>query len=192
MDPPALVQLFHERQSRLSLKSAARIIARAQETLLPELLGRYPAELLQHDLNCSTNFSPPDRLEQRLAELLATTPYAMWAKLKGLSVVQVASLAAAIGDPANYSEAAQIFRRSGLVSGRNDSGRRQRKGQGSPVLKAGDVYLRRALMNALATLLLHQPILIRYYQHLKKSKPDGVASCGHCPTFGRHPLGYFA
>jgi len=177
MDPSALVQLFHERQSRLGLKSAARIIARAQETLLPDpLLVDIRAELLQHDLELLDELqSHLAVLEQRLAELLATTPYAVWAKLKGLSVVQVASLAAAIGDPANYSEAAQIFRRSGLVSGRNDSGRRQRKGQGSPVLKAGDVYLRRALMNAIATLLLHQPVLIRYYQQLKKSKPDGVA-----------------
>ncbi len=177
MEPSTLVRLFHERQYRLGLKSAARIIARAQETLLPEpLLVDIRAELLQHDLELLDELqSHLAVLEQRLAVLLATTPYAVWAKLKGLSMVQVASLAAAIGDPANYSDAAQIFRRSGLVSGRNDSGRRQRKGQGSPVLKAGDVYLRRALMNALATLLLHQPALARYYQHLKLSKPDGVA-----------------
>ena len=177
MTPLALVQLFHQHQSRLGLKSAARIIARAQETLLPELLlVDIRVELLQHDLELLDELqSYLAVLEQRLAALLATTPYAVWAKLKGLSVVQVASLAAAIGDPAHYSDAAQIFRRSGLVSGRNDSGRRQRKGQGNPVLKAGDVYLRRALMSALATLLLHQPVLIRYYQQLKKSKPDGVA-----------------
>jgi hypothetical protein len=36
----------------------------------------------------------------------------------------VAKLAAAIGDPNNYTYAAQVFRRSGLVSGRNDSGPR--------------------------------------------------------------------
>lgn len=177
MTPQALVKLFHEYQYRLSLKSAARIIARAQETLLPDpLLAEIRCELLQHDLELLDAFqSHLAVLEQRLAELLATTPYTVWINLKGLSVVQVASLAAAIGNPANYSEAAQIFRRSGLVSGRNDSGRRQRKGQGNPVLKAGDVYLRRALMSALSTLLLHQPALSRYYHLLKKSKPDGVA-----------------
>lgn len=177
MNPQALVNLFHERQYRLSMKSAIRIIARAQATLLPDpLLVDIRCELLQHDLELLDELqSHLAVLEQRLAELLATTPYTVWTKLKGLSVVQVASLAAAIGDPTNYSDAAQIFRRSGLVSGRNDSGRRQRKGQGNPVLKAGDVYLRRALMSALATLLLHQPVLSRYYQHLKQSKPDGVA-----------------
>ncbi len=177
INPQTLVNLFHERQYRLSMKSAIRIIARAQATLLPDpLLVDIRCELLQHDLELLDELqSHLAVLEQRLAELLATTPYTVWTKLKGLSVVQVASLAAAIGDPTNYSDAAQIFRRSGLVSGRNDSGRRQRKGQGNPVLKAGDVYLRRALMSALATLLLHQPVLSRYYHHLKQSKPDGVA-----------------
>jgi hypothetical protein len=72
----------------------------------------------------------------------------------------VASLAAAIGDPVNYTDARQVFRRSGLVSGRNDSGNRQCKGKGNAILKTGDVYLRRALMSATATLILHQPVLV--------------------------------
>jgi transposase len=104
-----------------------------------------------------------------------TPPYHIWAKLKGLSVVQVASLAAAIGDPANYTDASRIFRRSGLVSGRNDSGNHQRKGKGNHILKTGDVYLRRALMSAVATLILHQSVLARYSQHLQVTKPAGVA-----------------
>jgi transposase len=62
-----------------------------------------------------------------------------------------------------------------LVCGRDDSGTRQRKGKGKHVVKVGDVYLRRALMSALTTLILHQPVLRTYYTHLKKSKPDGVA-----------------
>jgi len=115
------------------------------------------------------------QLENRLRTLLAQTPYPVWTKLKGLSDIQVASLAAAIGDPANYKYAAQVFRRSGLVPGRNDSGTRQRKGKGKKVVKVGDVYLRRALMNALATLILHQPVLRDYCNKLKVSKPAGVA-----------------
>ena len=87
----------------------------------------------------------------------------------------MAGLAAAIGDPAHYAYAAQVFRRSGLVSGRNDSGIRQRKGKGKRVVKVGDVHLRRVLMNALSTLLLHQPVLTQYFNQLKRSKPAGVA-----------------
>ncbi|MEK7730248.1 MAG: transposase, partial [Planctomycetota bacterium] len=116
-----------------------------------------------------------DHLEQRLGELLAPLPTAVWAKLKGLSTVQAASLTAAMGDPAHYTYAAQIFRRTGLVSGRNDSGNRQRKGKGQGVLKVGDVYLRRALMTATETLILHQPVLHAYYTTLKKTKHPGVA-----------------
>jgi hypothetical protein len=68
-----------------------------------------------------------------------------------------------------------VFINSGLVSGRNDSGNRQRKGKGSHVLKTGDVYLRRALMNAVSTLLLHQPALTHFSKRLQITKPAGVA-----------------
>jgi len=177
MSPQQLVQAFHAQQRRLGPVTAARIVAQAHQTLLPNPeLAAIRCELLQHDLELlETVQIHITTLEQRLASLVAQTPYQVWTKLKGLSVIQVASLAAAIGDPASYTDAAQIFRRSGLVSGRNDSGRRQRKGQGNPVLKAGDVYLRRALMGAIATLILHQPVLRRYDQKLQTTKPAGVA-----------------
>jgi transposase len=80
-----------------------------------------------------------------------------------------------MGDPTHYSQAAQVFRRSGLVSGRNDSGNRQRKGKGNHILKTGDVYLRHALMSATATLIVHQPILARFSRNLQITKPAGVA-----------------
>lgn len=177
MTPEQLVQTFHADHYRLGRAMAAKLIAYAQKILLPDPeLVTIRCELLQHDLalfdEVQTHLAA---LEQRLATLVAQTPYQVWTKIKGLSVVQVASLAAAIGDPAHYTHAGQVFRRSGLVSGRNDSGTRQRKGKGQRVLKAGDVYLRRALMNAVATLILHQPVLRRYDQQLQKTKPAGVA-----------------
>jgi len=177
MSPEQLVQIFRAQHYRLGQKTAAKIIARAQKTLLPDPeLVTVRCELLQHDLVLLEAVQALiAKLEQRLAGLVAQTPFQVWTPLKGISVVQVASLAAAIGDPANYSHAGQIFRRSGLVSGRNDSGNRQRKGKGSRILKVGDVYLRRALMSAVATLLLHQPVLGRYYRKLCRSKPPGVA-----------------
>lgn len=177
MLPAQLVALFHAHRYRLGPAVAAKLIAYAQKVLLPDpQLAAIRCELLQHDLTLLEEVQTHiTALERSLADLLAQTPYQVWTKLKGLSTVQVASLAAAIGDPANYSHAGQVFRRSGLVSGRNDSGRRQRKGKGNHVLKTGDVYLRRALMNAVATLILHQPIPGRYNQLLQKTKPAGVA-----------------
>jgi transposase len=177
LSPQQLVQAFHAGQCRLGPATAARILAQARKTLLPDPeLAAIRCELLQHDLILlETVQAHIGQIEQRLATLLSQTPYQFWIRLKGLSIVQVASLAAAIGDPASYTDAAQVFRRSGLVSGRNDSGSRQRKGKGNPVLKTGDVYLRRALMNAIATLILHQPVLSHYCKKLQATKPAGVA-----------------
>lgn len=177
MSPEELVQAFKARNYRLGHKTAAKIIARAQLALLPDPeLVAIRCELLEYDLTLLEAVQEHiAKLEQRLTDLVAQTPFQVWTQIKGLSPVQVASLAAAIGDPANYSHAGQIFRRAGLVSGRNDSGNRQRKGKGSHILKVGDVYLRRALMSAVNTLLLHQPVLSRYYRKLCRSKPSGVA-----------------
>ena len=177
LTPQQLVRLFHAQNRRLGPMTAAKLIAQARKTLLPKAeLVAIRCELLQHDLALLEAVQAHlAQLESRLAELIAQTPYQVWVKLKGLSVVQVASLAAAIGDPANYTDARQIFRRSGLVSGRNDSGNRQRRGRGNHILKTGDVYLRRALMSATTTLILHQPILTRYTKHLQVTKPAGVA-----------------
>jgi len=55
------------------------------------------------------------------------------------------------------------------------SGTRKRRGKGKRITKAGDVYLRRSLIGAVSTLMLHQPVLHQYYTKLKLSKPAGVA-----------------
>ena len=177
MQPAELVQAFHAQGRRLGPAVAAKIIARAHATLPPDPeLANIRCQLLQVDLALLENTQALlSQLECSLVELVVQTPYQIWTKLKGLSAIQVASLAAAIGDPTHYTTAAQVFRRSGLVSGRNDSGKHQRKGKGSHILKTGDVYLRRALMNAIATLFLHQPCLMRYNQHLQITKSPGVA-----------------
>lgn len=175
--PAELVALFHAQHYPLGQKNAAPLIAYAQKVLWPDPdLIAIRSELLQYDLALLGQVEGHlAQLEDRMCQLLEHTPATIWAKLKGLSPVQVASLVAAMGDPADYTCAAQIFRRAGLVSGRDDSGTRQRRGKGKPILKVGDVYLRRALMAALETLLLHQPVLRTYYAHLKKTKHPGVA-----------------
>lgn len=177
LSPDELVRAFHAQAYPLGPATAARIIAYAQKTLLPDPeLTAIRSELLRCDLALLEEVQRRiTELEEREHRLLAQTPYWIWTRLKGLSPTQVASLAAAIGDPAQYAYAGQVFRRSGLVSGRNDSGTRQRKGKGKGVVKAGDVYLRRALVNGTLTLSLHQPVLSQYYRQLKQSKPEGVA-----------------
>lgn len=178
MSPQDLVAAFHAQHYAMGRMTAAKIIAYAKKALLPdpEVIA-IRCELLSHDLALLDEVeSHIAQLEDRLCALLAQTPYHIWTRVKGLSDVQVAALAAAIGDPTHYNCAAQVFRRSGLVSGRDDSGIRQHKGKGKRIVKVGDVHLRRALMNALYTLRLHQPVLRRYYHQLAQSKPAGVAS----------------
>ena len=172
-----LIDAFHDHGYAMGPKTARKIIAYAQKVLPPdpELIA-IRSELLSHDLALLDEVQRHiTQLEERLCTLLAQTPYQFWVRLKGLSAVQVASLAAATGDPTHYEYAAQVFRRSGLVSGRNDSGTRKRQGKGKRVTKAGDVYLRRSLIGAVSTLILHQPVLHQYYSELKLSKPPGVA-----------------
>jgi len=157
---------------------AAKIIAFARQTLHPdpEVIAVRPP-LLQQDWALLQQLEDHiHQLAERLCLLLSLTPGHIWTRLKGVSPIQVASLVAAMGDPAHYHYAAQLFRRSGLVSGRNDSGTRQKKGKGKHVTKVGDVYLRRALINLAETLSLHQPTLGDYRRRLKRVKPHpGVA-----------------
>jgi transposase len=177
MSTKDLIAAFHECGYAMGPKTARKIIAYAHKVLPPdpELIA-VRCELLAHDLALLDEVQRHiTKLEERLCTLLAHTPYQIWVRLKGLSNVQVASLAATIGDPTHYAYAGQVFRRSGLVSGRNDSGTRKRKGKGKRVTKTGDVYLRRSLIGAVSTLILHQPVLYRYYSQLKLSKPAGVA-----------------
>lgn len=172
-----LIDAFHAHQFKMGPKTAGKIIAYSQKVLLPDAeVIAIRSELLHHDLLLLD--AVEERIavmEERLVDLVSQTPYRHWCNLKGFSDIQVARLAAAIGDPDHYRHAKQIFRRSGLVSGRNDSGIRQNKGKGNKVLKTGDVHLRRALMDAISTFLLHQPVLFRYYAKLKLTKPDLVA-----------------
>ena len=177
MSTTDLIAAFHAHNFKMGPKTAAKIINYAQKVLLPdpEVIA-IRSELLHHDLILLDAVEKRIAvMEERLVDLVSQTPYQIWAKLKGLSDLQVARLAASIGDPEHYTHAKQVFRRSGLVSGRNDSGVHQNKGKGNKVLKTGDVHLRRALLDAVYSLILHQPVLFSYYAKLKLSKPDLVA-----------------
>lgn len=177
MSTTDLIAAFHAHNFKMGPKTAAKIISYTQKVLLPdpEVIA-IRSELLHHDLILLEAVEKRVAvMEDRLVDLVAQTPYQIWTKLKGLSDLQVARLAASIGNPEHYTHAKQVFRRSGLVSGRNDSGVRQNQGKGNKIVKTGDVHLRRALLDAIYSLILHQPVLFSYYAKLKLSKPDLVA-----------------
>jgi transposase len=177
MSTTDLITAFHAHNFKMGPKTAAKIITYSQKVLWPDpAVIAIRSELLHHDLILLD--AVEERIvvmEERLVDLVTQTPYQIWTKLKGLSDIQVARLAASIGDPDHYTHAKQVFRRSGLVSGRNDSGVRQNQGKGNKVVKTGDVHLRRALLDTIHTFILHQPVLYSYYAKLKLTKPDLVA-----------------
>jgi transposase len=177
MSPAELVAVFHQQGLRMGPHTARRITHYAGKVLWPEPeVVAIRRQLLANDLQTLDAVSARTaHYSQQLQQLLAQTPYHFLTQLKGLTPARVASLAATIGDPANYTHAGQVFRRSGLVSGRNDSGARQRQGRGQAITKSGDSYLRRALNDMLNGLILHQPVLRTYYHRLKQTKPVGVA-----------------
>jgi transposase len=173
-----LITAFHKAGYRLGPVGADRIIAYAKKVLLPDpQLIAVRTELLKQDLSLlETLQTHMAQLEAKLHPLLEQTPGYLLTHLKGVSLTQAASLIAAMGDPAHYQYAGQVFKRSGLISGRNDSGIRQKKGKGSHITKVGDPYLRRALLNLVDTLSIHQPTLTPFRRRLKASKPHpGVA-----------------
>jgi len=177
MSPAMLIDAFHEQGFPLGVVGAHKYITYAQKTLWAEpemtLLRR---QWLERDLAFFDRSSARiDALSAQIEPLLAQTPYQILSRFKGISVDTVASFAAAVGDPAHYACAAQIFRRSGLVSGRADSGANQRQGKGKSITKTGDVYLRRALGIMAYGLILHQPVLSSYYHRLAQYKKPGVA-----------------
>jgi transposase len=177
MSPDDLRAAFHARGYRMGPVYASRIIAYAAKVLLPDPeVVAIRCDLLQLDLEALDQvLARLAQLEARLAKRVAATPYHILTRVRGLSPPLVAELAAAIGLPTQYQYAGQVFRRAGLVSGRNDSGARQRQGKGKRVTKVGDVYLRRALMLVTDRLICHQPVLRAYYLRLKRAKPTGVA-----------------
>ena len=177
MSPQEVRAAFHAHGFSMGPVWAKQFIAYAQRSLWadPEVVASRRL-LLTSDLAALDGVSARiDCFVEQIRPLLAETPYQFLTRVKGLAVTSVASFAAAVGDPAHYNNARQVFRRSGLVSGQNDSGTRQRHGEGHPVTKAGDVYLRRALNNMFGGLILHQPVLSAYYHRLKQTKEPAVA-----------------
>jgi len=175
----ALVELYHLQGYHLGIKTAQRIIHFAQQVLLPsqdELEARLP--LLQTDLQFLDSLNQIiSAAEQHISTYLARTKGCILVEVKGIGVLRAASYVAGIGNPEHYEHAAQTFKRSGLVSGRDDSGIRKRDGKGQRVTKVGDPHLRSALHEVTLGLCQWQPYFDQYKDRLEaRAKHPGVAA----------------
>jgi transposase len=179
MSVQELIDRYHARGWRMGPINARRIIAFAQQVLWPDpevIEARLP--LLEIDLALLDGLDAAiAQAEEEIAEYLSRTRGHHLADIKGLSSVQAAGYVAGMGNPELYRNAGQVFKRSGLVSGRNDSGIRQRQGAGRRVTKVGDPHLRDALVQLTRSVALWQPYFGDYKAKLKKrGKHAGVAT----------------
>lgn len=179
MEEQDLIQLFHEQHWRLGSAMAQRIIAFAQQVLWPDeevIAARQP--LLEADLQLLEAVEQViAHAEEQITHYLAHTRGQILTTIKGIGPLRAAALVAGIGNPEHYEHAGQVFRRSGLVSGRDDSGLHQAHGKGRRVTKVGDPHLRRALVEITHGLCQWQPYFGQYKQYLEeRGKHSGVAT----------------
>ena len=178
MSPAALVTLYHQRHWRMGQKQAEKIVAFAQQVLLPEpevIAARLP--LLQIDLELLQAVERAiANADEQIGCYLARTRGQVLTQVKGIGVLHAANYVAGIGNPLHYEHAGQTFKRSGLISGRNDSGTHQNAGAGQRITKMGDPYLRSGLIQVTRSLCLWQQELAQYNIGLRaRGKHPGVA-----------------
>jgi transposase len=179
MEEGDLRELFHAHNWRMGPVTARRIIQFAQQVLLPDeemIAARLP--LLRIDIALLEAIDQAvAEAEQQVADYLAQTRGQILTHIKGVGEQRAAAYVAGIGNPEHYEHAGQTFKRSGLVSGRNDSGLRQRQGKDQPVTKVGDSHLRRTLVDITRGLCQWQPYFGDYRESLeKRGKHHGVAT----------------
>jgi transposase len=179
MEPEDLISLFHDSGCRLGPKGSAKIIDFAKQVLLPNaevVVARLP--LLEMDLATLDHL---DRciaqIETEIERCLAKTKGQILTHIKGMGTLRAAYFVAGIGDPRHYQTAGQTFKRSGLVSGRNDSGISQRQGEGQGITRVGDPHFRGALVQLTRGLCQWQPYFGQYRERLiARGKHPGVAT----------------
>jgi hypothetical protein len=179
MDAVDLIELFHAHNWRMGPVMAQRIIQFACQVLLPDkevVTTRLPLLRIDLDLLAAVEQAVV-AADKQIAHYLVHTKGQILTHVKGIGKLRAAAYIAGIGNPEHYEHAGQTFRRSGLVSGRDDSGLRQRQGKDKSVTKVGDPHLRRALVEMTRGLCQWQPYFGVYKAHLeKRGKHSGVAT----------------
>jgi transposase len=113
--------------------------------------------------------------EAELARLLPASPFATLTSVPGWGVVRAANYGAALGNPARWPGAGQIYRAAGLSPAQYESVGRRRD---STISREGSVELRRALIDLGLGLWLVDPAGRAYAAGLKaRGKRGGIIAC---------------
>lgn len=173
----SLYQQFRVAGYWMNRPYADRILVAAQALCLPnpELVAVRTA-MLQQDLG--TLAIAEEQVTETEAEMVSylDETWGFWLRPTGVDPARLACLVATVGDISHYESARQLFGRSGLHVGCNDSGTRQQRGQGRHIIKPGDRHLRRQLMRFTFSMLARYPALRAYKAHCQQRGLSQIAA----------------
>ena len=154
---------------------ADRLVVAAREAL-PSADAAVGRQVLAADLRLLDSLDEQvQAAEATMAKLVPYTPFAPLLTVPGWAVVRAASYGAAIGDPARWPGAKQLYRAAGLSPAQYESAGRRRD---SAISREGSVSLRRALIDLGVGLWSCDPAAKRYAQQLRaRGKNGGVIAC---------------
>lgn len=172
LGPARLRALAARRGIMVQHKVAERLVAAARVALPTDQAG-VARRVLADDLALLGHLDTQiGVVTQRLAVLVAASPFAVLQSVPGWGSLRVAAYAAAVGAPTRWPSARQVYRAAGLTPILYASAGRRRDGQ---ISREGSVALRRALLELGVGLWHCDPAAKAYAAGLReRGKPGGV------------------
>ena len=169
------VRFAAARGVRVQASIAERCVVAARDAL-PGTEAAVARQVLAADLVMLGNLEAQTAAATaQLATLLPLTPFAPLTTVPGWGTIRVGNYGAAVGDPARWPGAKQLYRASGLSPMQYESAGRRRDGA---ISREGSVELRRSLIDLGIGLWLQDPAAKRYGQTLRaRGKNGGIIAC---------------
>lgn len=182
-DPSRLAKLGVDRFRRFAANRdvivdravADRFVAAARAAVPLEGAGT-ARELLAADLGLLAALEDQiDDAEAVLERLVPDTPFGVLTTTPGWGLVRACRYGAALGDPARWPSARQVYRASGLTPAQYESAGKRVDGQ---ISREGSVQLRGALLELGMGLWMCDPASRPAVARLKaRGKPSGIIAC---------------
>lgn len=170
-----LVRFAATRNLRVHRPLAERLVTAARDAL-PTADAAVARQVLAADLALLADLDTQIAVaEAELSRLLPASPFRPLTSVPGWGVVRAANYGAALGDPARWPGARQVYRAAGLSPVQYESAGRRRDGG---ISREGSVQLRRALIDLGMGLWLLEPSARGYAAQLKaRGKRGGIIAC---------------
>jgi transposase len=175
LGPGRFIRFGAARGLRIRQPTAEKLVAAARDALpMPDAAAARAvlrADLaLLADLDCQIEAATAE-----LARLVPLSPFKTLTTVPGWGPVRAGSYGGALGDPARFTSARQVYRSAGLNPVQYESAGKRRD---SGISREGSVELRRALIDLGLGLWLCEPAANRYAAGLRaRGKKGGVITC---------------